>query len=276
MELVQAISDVARTQQTRERFVQSAIELLLDRWPGLFDGFDLDWEYPVGGGHSENVYRPEDRQNYTHLVAEFRRQLDRRATEYRRAFLLTLAAPAMIETMKNMEIDKIANYVDWFNVMTYDYHTASGITHFNSPLYAASKDPTPTLNVHTTIQAYLAFGVPPKKLVLGIPFFGYKYRGVAAGRNGLFQRNDGGKYVLFRELQEAAASGYRRFWHDGSRVPWFYNRKANTWVTYDDVEFVAAKTEYVRRHALGGAMIWELSGDDGRLLKTVARSLKVM
>jgi chitinase len=266
-------SDAARTQQTRERFVRSAIELLLDTWPGLFDGFDLDWEYPVGGGDAKNVYRAEDKKNYTRLIAEFRRQLDRRATEYQRPFLLTVAAPAELETMANIEIDQIQSHVDWLNVMTYDYHTGISVTYFNAPLYAASGDPRPSSNVHTTIQAYLSSGIPPEKLVLGIPFFGSKYRGVTANRDGLFQRARAGEYILFRDLQKQAASGYRRFWHGDSQVPWLYNQQSGTWLTYDDVESVAAKSEYAKQHALGGVMIWEVGGDDGSLLKTIARSL---
>ena len=70
------------------------------------------------------------------------------------------------------------------NLMTYDYHTGSGIAHFNAPLYPAPADPTPTLNIDSTIRAYLSLGSPPEKLVLGIPFFGYKY-GDVARRNDL-------------------------------------------------------------------------------------------
>ncbi len=266
-------SDVALTQQSRERFVQSAIEVLLDPWPDLFDGFDLDWEFPVEGGHPENIYRTEDKTNYTQLIAEFRRQLDRRASEYHRPFLLTVAMPAAMDMMKNMEIAQIQKYADWLNIMTYDYHTGGGITHFNSPLYSAADDPTSSLNVHATIQTYLGSGSPPEKLVLGIPFFGYKYRGVAAHHNGLFEHFDGREYFLLRNLQVVAGNGYRRFWESRSQVPWIYNQESGTWLTYEDVDSVLAETQYVRRYALGGAMIWELSGDDGVLLKSIASSL---
>jgi chitinase len=266
-------SDVAASPQSRENFVRSAIEALLDPWPDLFDGFDLDWEFPVAGGLPENVYRTEDKENFTLLIAEFRRQLDQRASKFNRSFFLTAAVPAAQDAMKNIEISKLYRYVDWLNVMTYDYHTGSAITHFNSPLYSFSDDPTPALNVHATIQAYLRLGIPPEKLVIGVPFFGYRYNGVVADHDGLFQHSVGHEYFSFRDLSVQVGDEYRRFWQSDAQVPWIYNQGSHTWLTYDDEESILAKVQYVRRNALGGIMIWELSGDDGTLLRTIASSL---
>src|SRR5690606_25121747 len=69
-------SEMAATEEGRRAFVESAIELFLLRWPGVFDGIDIDWEYPVHGGLPENGYRPEDKRNCTLLFEEFRRQMD--------------------------------------------------------------------------------------------------------------------------------------------------------------------------------------------------------
>ncbi|GIV98170.1 MAG: hypothetical protein KatS3mg057_2827 [Herpetosiphonaceae bacterium] len=44
-------------------------------YPGIFDGIDIDWEYPGACGNTCN-YRPEDTQNFTALLAEFRSQLN--------------------------------------------------------------------------------------------------------------------------------------------------------------------------------------------------------
>src|SRR2546430_13998825 len=69
-------SDAALTEATRRRFAESAIDLFFRRWPGLFDGVDIDWEFPVQGGLKGNVERPEDKRNFTLLLAELRRELD--------------------------------------------------------------------------------------------------------------------------------------------------------------------------------------------------------
>src|SRR5688572_26034868 len=69
-------SDVALTADSRRRFATSAVDLVIRRWPGLFDGIDVDWEYPVRGGLPTNVTRPEDRQNCTLLLQALRAELD--------------------------------------------------------------------------------------------------------------------------------------------------------------------------------------------------------
>src|SRR5690606_36273364 len=53
-------SDAAATEDARRRLVTSTIDVFLRAYPGLFDGIDVDWEFPVSGGMPENRYRPED------------------------------------------------------------------------------------------------------------------------------------------------------------------------------------------------------------------------
>ena len=108
---------------------------------------------------------------------------------------------------------------------------------------------------------------------MGVPFFGYRYTGVAADHDGLFQHSVGCEYFSFRDLSMQVGDEYRRFWQSDAQVPWIYNQGSHTWLTYDDEESILAKVQYVRRNALGGIMIWELSGDDGTLLRTIASSL---
>ena len=87
-------SDAVATEQKRRAFVASCIELFLTRWPGVFDGIDIDWEYPVCCGLPENSYRPEDKRNCTLLFEELRRQLDALGASTGQRYLLTAAIPA--------------------------------------------------------------------------------------------------------------------------------------------------------------------------------------
>lgn len=271
-------SDVALTAESRRRFAESTVQLFLRRWPGVFDGIDLDWEYPVLGGRPENRYRPEDRQNLTLLLRELRRRLDEQGARDRKRYLLTIAAPAGESFAEQFDVAAIVPLLDWVNLMTYDFHTGGSIAHFNAPLYPATADPTPRASVHGAVERWLQAGVPPRKLVVGVPFYGYGYAGVPAASRGLYQRAAGGKpgewgvgAVDYRDLRrrEPERNGFERHWDPSAQVPWLFNPRTGAWIGYDDAESLALKADYVRERGLGGVMIWELSADDGTLLPAV-------
>jgi chitinase len=276
-------SDAAATPASREAFAASAVALFLRRWPGLFDGVDVDWEFPVSGGLPGNRYRPEDRENFTLLLAELRRRLDREAAATgHEPYLLTVATSAVAYRAGNVELDRVAEIVDWINVMTYDYHAGSRDANFNSPLFAAAGDPTPDLNVHASVEGYEAAGVPPRKIVIGIPFYGRALGAVPAAGGGLFQQGDPeaagewGTALDYRTLKARRPEehGFRRVWHDDARVPSLYNPELGVWITYDDPRSVGEKAHYARERGLGGVMFWELSEDDGSLLDAVRAALR--
>jgi chitinase len=273
-------SDAALTPESRRRFAESGIALFLRGWPGLFDGFDIDWEFPVFGGLKENVTRPEDRQNFTLMLAELRRQLDAEGARDGRRYLLTAATAAGARLVGNLELDRITPLLDWFNVMTYDYHSGSAMAHFNAPLHAATNDPTPTYNVDSTVALYRRGGVPPRKIVVGVPFYGRSYGGVHGENGGLFEPATEPppewrtgldyRHIAARHL---TSQGFKRYWHPEAQVPWLHNDSLGVFITYDDAESIGLKADYVRTNGLGGIMIWEIGGDDGTLLGVIRQRL---
>jgi chitinase len=106
-------SDVALTAQSRTRFAQSAVNFIVQYG---FDGVDIDWEFPVAGGLESNVYRPEDKQNYTLLLRELRIQLDARGALDARKYYLSIAAPAGDDKIRNIEPAGIGAVCDWINI----------------------------------------------------------------------------------------------------------------------------------------------------------------
>ena len=274
-------SDAALTPESRQRFAQSSIDLFVRGWPGLFDGFDIDWEYPVFGGARENVTRPEDRQNFTLLLAELRRQLDAEGARDGRRYLLTAATAAGGRLIASLELDRVTPLLDWFNVMTYDYHAGSAIAHFNAPLHAATNDPTPFYNVDSTVALYRRGGVPSEKIVLGVPFYGRAYGGVHGANGGLFQTatpppREWATGLDYRQIaaRNLTAQGFARFWHAEAKVPWLHNDSLGVFISYDDAESIALKADYVRERGLAGVMIWEIGGDDGTLLGVIGERLR--
>jgi len=299
-------SDAAATPAARKAFIDSAVELMLRRYPGVFDGFDLDWEFPVRGGLATNSYRPEDRANFSALVRELRQRLDDEGAAARKHYLLTIASPAGPGHMGNQDLAGMAPWIDFYNVMCYNYHGAQ-MTYFNAPLFASAGDPAPRNNVDWTVRAYLELGIPAYKIVVGVPFYAVSYAGVPPARDGLFQlvRRDsvraaaaggaaeasgagvaparlpaaqrpwgvgGFRYHL---LAEARQRGFRRFWQPDAHVPWLYHPGTGVFIGYDDPRSLAHKGDYVRRQDLGGIMIWEIGSDaTGELLQAVWQALR--
>ena len=279
----QRFSDVSVSDSSRRHFVSSALDLFVRRWPGLFDGIDIDWEYPVAGGLPENSRRPDDRHNFTLLMAELRRQLDEQGDRDGRRYWLTAATSAGERGIANLELDSLARIVDWLNVMTYDYHGGSAIAHFNAPLHSASNDPTPRYNVDSTVAMYLRGGMPGNKLVIGIPFYGRSYGGVPPANDGLFQtpgstapREWNGASLDPKNLTRARldSAGFVVRVQPEAQAPWAYNPATGVWITFEDSTSIARKADYARERGLGGVMIWELGGDDGRFVRLISERLR--
>jgi chitinase len=274
-------SDAAATPAGRERLAASTVATFLEAHGDVFDGVDLDWEYPVEGGLPTNSARPEDRRNFTELVTAFRRALDDWGAAAGRRPPLTIATAASPWLMRHLEVEALAERVDWIGVMTYDYAVGAAETGFNAPLFAVAPEAP---SVAATIDAYLAAGAPPERLVLGIPFYGRAFAGVAPGPAGDGLGQPGAPHAPapwgpdaldWRRLvtAEPTAHGFRRHWHEVARVPWLYHRERGLWISHDDPRSVRHKAAYAALRGLKGVMIWELGGDDGRLIEAVADGL---
>ena len=279
-------SDIALTSASRQKFATSAVAFM-KRYG--FDGLDIDWEYPVGGGLAGNKWRPADKQNYTFLLQELRRQLDTSAQADGKRYHLSIAAPAGPWNAANFELSKIAAACDWINLMAYDMHGGwETTTGHHSPLRGVA--PGDALCAEEAVKAYLAAGVPANKLVLGLPFYGRGWQGVGPTANGLHQpgREVAGTHPPdaeweYRDIQNRLATQpgiYKRYWDDNAKAPWIYAPTVNggTFVSYEDAESIGHKTRLVRDRALGGVMFWDISSDSKNpadsLLEVLSRDLR--
>jgi chitinase len=261
-------SDAALTESSRRTFARSCADFAREHG---FDGVDIDWEYPGGGGRDRDKGRPEDTKHFTLLLSELRRELDAHGRADKKHYLLTIAAPASPTQYNRLELDRIHRDLDWINLMTYDFAGDwSRLTSFNAPLYAY--DDTGR-SADATVRGYLAAGVPPEKLVLGVPFYGRAWAGVKDNNHGLGQphldkppRPPGGGGFSYRAIvaNYINSKSAKRHWHDRAQVPWLYDPSAQLMVSYDDPQSLRAKAKYARDKKLAGVMIWELSEDDDR------------
>ncbi len=273
-------SRAAQGEASRQRFAAFCIDLYLKQYKGVFDGFDIDWEFPVSGGLSAG--RPEDKRNFTLLLGEIRRQLNELEKVNSQHYLLTIAAPIGPGTIRNIQPDLIAILVNWINLMGYDFHgTWDTTTNFNAPLFRTSTDPADAgLSVDAAVQTYLSAHVPTEKLVLGVPFYGKGWSGVSETDHGLYQPASGaapgtweeGSYD-YKDIQKNYLSKYQRYWNAEAYVPWLYDLKSKTFISYDDAQSLEAKAGYARDVGLAGVMIWEISQGDGTLFDAIHKGL---
>ncbi|GAA3289871.1 glycoside hydrolase family 18 protein [Dactylosporangium vinaceum] len=268
-------SDVALTDASRQTFVKSCVDTFLST--GVFDGFDLDWEWPGSEGNAGNVIRPEDRQNFTKLAAEFRKQLGK--DKVLTAFLP--AAPAKMDA--GFEANKIFKYLDFGTVQGYDFHgTWEPTTNQQSALFVPRNAPTtPDFSGSSALKAWTDRGAPKKQLVLGIPYYGQGWTGVTDANRGLFQPATGAAKGTwadgnedYKVLATLPQQGYKVYHDLLSGQAWLFN--GTTFWTYDDPIVVAQKGLYVRLAGYGGAMVWSLDGDDanGSLTKAMYTTLR--
>ncbi len=256
-------SDVALTAESRQKFAASCTAFMKQYG---FDGLDIDWEYPAGGGNTGNIERPEDPANFVLLMAEVRRQLDAQGEADGRHYLLTIATGAGERHIQNIDWPAVHPFLDWINVMAYDFNGSwSAVTGFNAPLYAEPDSPTGE-SADAAMQGYLAAGIPADKLVLGVPFYGRGWKEVADVNDGLHQPfgdipGDGGAFS-YHDLTTGFLKALQRHWSAEARVPWLYHPAVGLMISYDDAESLRYKAEYVREHGFGGIMIWELAHDD--------------
>jgi chitinase len=234
-------------------FAASCHALLTDpRWSGVFDGIDVDWEYPNACGLACDA---SGRGALTAILAALR-------TSFGPSAVVTAAVPGDVSKLDKADYAGAARQATWLSAMTYDFFGTDegpGPTAAHSPLTAYAGIPRPTATADATIRKLLALGVPADKVLLGIGFYGRGWTGVPAATPG--SRGTG----LAKGTYEQGLEDYRvlaeRCPPTGEIGGTAYAFCGDQWWSYDTPATIRAKMAYVRTHALGGAFAWELSGD---------------
>jgi chitinase len=245
-------SQVFSTASGRKEFARSTKELT-----AYFksDGIDLDWEYPVIEGFPGHAYSGEDKNNFTSLVKELRKELGKKHE-------ISFAAGGFTSFLEqSIDWKKVIPLVDRVNLMSYDlingnstvtgHHTAL----FSTPFQKESAD-----NAITYLDS---IGVPPNKLVIGAAFYARVFENVANINNGLYQKGKFKTGVSYRYFDSTfnSGEGFVRYWDEMAQAPYYYNSEKKLFATGDDEKSIRLKTKYAKEKGLNGIMFWELLGD---------------
>ncbi|MHB9755041.1 glycoside hydrolase family 18 protein [Streptomyces sp. BYX5S] len=247
-------------------FAQSCYDLVENsKWADVFDGIDIDWEYPNACGLTCDT---SGRDAYKNLMSALR-------SKFGGDYLITSAIPA--DATEGGKLDAAdyagaAQYVDWYNPMTYDFFgawDAQGPTAPHSPLTSYDGIPKAGWDTSATIAKLKAMGVPASKLLLGIGFYGRGWTGVTQDAPGGTATGPAvGKYEQgiddYKELKSKCPA-------TGTVGGTAYAHCGNDWWSYDTPGTIAGKMDYKNQQGLGGTFFWELSGDtsDGELIKAI-------
>lgn len=272
-------SEVCASEASRRTFVDSCVELFFHD-NEVFDGLDLDWEYPVSGGPDTLTYSPADRKNFTLLLRDLRTALDHEGRRRHQHLLLTAALPAgrlqsagPYDPNASFELRQLGHLLDWINLMTYDLENGySTLTGFNAPLRPDPADPTPEIikrynSAVTAVEYYRMYGVPSDKIVLGEPFFAEAFTTSSTDNFGLYQpvvqRTGAPSWTTIKD-ELLVDPAWTQHWSRTAQAPWLFNADTSTFVTYDDPKSLLIKSTYADRAGLRGVFTWALGQDDER------------
>lgn len=293
-------SQMASSASTRATFAQS-----VSSWVSQYnlDGIDIDWESPCSAPRTNAVeidcgtFRdvsdaggncPADTQNIVLLLQELRQVLGA-------GKVITIASQAGKLPENEMAVGALAKYVDYFHIMTYDYSVSdipnAGPMAPNAPLFAPNNTAIPTWNINNTVYNYIAAGVAPQQITIGIPLYGHVWynpsiasswaqfgnpsivQGMCCGP--LASTNGGapgkgaqqcGTY-MYSEIQAAAPTLKTLDPVTKSNIAYFTATGADgytapgTWITYNDVDSATAITQYASAMGLGGVFVFDVSMD---------------
>ncbi|WP_213804182.1 glycosyl hydrolase family 18 protein [Granulicella sp. dw_53] len=274
--------------------------------PGLFDGINIDWEFPAA----------TDKTNFTALLTEFRNQLTTLTATTGKKYLLTFDAPAGLSDANNPggydTIDIPATFAqsDFVTIDGYNYAGDWELaTNDASPLYDAPASPLygTGLTIDATVQAYLATGVPASKYTMGFPAYGAgwtgnltssncgEYQNATAvspvpNANGVGSCSTGNNQsspaagcdvmltsglATYGTIQNLLHNGYSACYDSTRAATSAFNSSTHTVFSYDDATSIAAKVTYIKSHGLGGGYVWAVKDDDanGTLVKALATGL---
>jgi chitinase len=267
-------SDAVQTAAARKAFVDECLNFL-HKYP-FFNVINIDWEYisPMGKnyGLGGNVVRADDGANFVALLKLMKEKFPPKVK-------VAAAVTAMKSKMDALPVEDIDKYLDEFHLMTYDFDSSAWgptVANHHTNLYPAAYT---TWSVDQSVDAYIERGVDPRKIFIGAAFYSRGFantNGLGHPANGMVTRYDWDKGVLDyktiavvkrtatyaeKNTPSQDVSDYVEYWDDTCKAHYAYSHTKRELISYDTVDSIKHKCDYVKKRGLAGIIVWELSGD---------------
>ncbi|KFZ23178.1 hypothetical protein V502_02341 [Pseudogymnoascus sp. VKM F-4520 (FW-2644)] len=241
----------AGTASGRSTFVSSAVALV--RNLGL-DGLDIDWEYPADVTQAKI---------FVLLLQAVRDALDTYGNSFSTPyhFTLTVACSASPSNYEKLLIAEMDQYVDFWNLMAYDYvWSGSPKTGHQANLFPANDESTPFDTV-TAVNYYISKGVATHNIVLGMPLYGRAFDATAGPGSPFVGVGPGSWEPGVYDFKALPLIGAKEYFDNKLGVSYSYDATKREFISYDNIAVANQKAAWIQKMELGGAMWWESSAD---------------
>ena len=242
------------TQEGRDKFVSETVRIF--ETYDFFNVVDFDWEYPGGGGKAGNAVSASDGANFELVLRDLRTALDDLSARTGRDFEVSIATAGGEEKLANLNLEGIDPYVDFYNVMTYDFH--GGWENVTGHQAAMTGDAN-NYDVTGAVDVFENAGIELSKVVMGAPAytrawgnvsdggsFGYQQPGSGRDATGSFEA---GVYDYKDVLNDVVTGTRNLYWDDDNKAAFLYD--GDEWSSMETTATIAGKAAYVEEKGLG-------------------------
>ena len=188
--------------------------------------------------------------------------------------LLTVACPAGPQNYEKMHLKAMDEYLDFWNLMAYDYAGSWDITagHQANLCPSASGPASTPFSTSKALEYYTSQGIHASKIILGMPLYGRAFTATDGPGKPFSGTGEGSWEQGVWDYKALPKEGAIEILDTDVGASWSYDAQKRVMVSYDTLEMAKQKVEYIEREGLGGAMWWESSADrsgDESLISTV-------